>query len=134
MLHLARNSGKGEAVRQGLLSALASDTELVGYWDADLSTPLDELPRFMKLLEERPTLHMVLGARVALLGRIIERYHIRHFTGRVFATAASIVLGLPVYDTQCGAKLFRASSELSAVLSSPFSNPWSFDVELLAIK
>ncbi len=129
---LARNSGKAEAVRQGMLEAFARGPAFVGYWDADLATPLDEIPRFVDLLRERERLSLVLGARVKLLGRDIERKPMRHYGGRVFSTAASLTLDLPVYDTQCGAKLFRRTTHTEALFAEPFTVNWSFDVELLA--
>jgi hypothetical protein len=51
--------------------------------------------------------------------------------GRIFATAASVTLDLPVYDTQCGAKIFLADKTLRSVLQEPFASRWIFDVELL---
>jgi glycosyltransferase involved in cell wall biosynthesis len=130
--HLPRNMGKAEAVRQGVLRALDSRAESVGFWDADLATPLEAIPQFCELLRRNPRLQMVIGARVKLLGRLIERRVHRHYLGRLFATAASMVLRLPVYDTQCGAKLFRASVEIRALFEKPFCTNWIFDVELLA--
>jgi glycosyltransferase involved in cell wall biosynthesis len=130
--HLPRNMGKAEAVRQGVLRALRRPLDSVGFWDADLATPLDAIPQFCELLGRNPRLQMVIGARVKLLGRNIERHIVRHYLGRLFATAASVVLRLPVYDTQCGAKLLRVSPEIRALFGQPFRTNWVFDVELLA--
>lgn len=130
VLVLGANSGKGEAVRQGMLAA--SDAPLVAFWDADLATPLDEIPRFMELFRTRPALELVMGSRVKLLGRDVRRRASRHYLGRVAATAISQILGLAVYDTQCGAKMFRGGARLQQMLAEPFVSRWLFDVELLA--
>jgi dolichyl-phosphate beta-glucosyltransferase len=127
------NGGKAEAVRHGMLHAMAlPGCEITGFWDADLATPLLQIPDLAAVLLRNPQLTMVFGARVRLLGRAIQRQPIRHYLGRCFATVASTVLRLPIYDTQCGAKLFRTSPELAAVLAEPFQSRWIFDVELLA--
>lgn len=127
---LPQNAGKGEAVRQGLLRALADGAEVVGYADADLSTPPGELEKLMDRLES-PGVQVVTGARVMLIGKHIERKHSRHYLGRIFATLASTILRAPFYDTQCGAKLFRATPLFRATLAEPFVSRWAFDVELL---
>ena len=132
VLDLPENRGKGEAVRAGMLHAFARGPELAGYWDADLATPLEEIPRFVELLERRPERLVVFGARVALLGRSIRRRAWRHYLGRVFATVAAETLHVPVYDTQCGAKLFRVGPETRALFGEPFLSRWIFDVEILA--
>jgi len=131
-LHLMANQGKGEAVRQGLLKALEGESGIVGYWDADLSAPLSEILHLRQVLIKHQALDAVIGARVKLIGRSIDRQNWRHYTGRIIATLISMALRLPVYDTQCGAKLFRASPKLKELLSELFLTRWLFDVEILA--
>lgn len=132
VVNLAQNSGKAEAVRQGILAALDRKPDYTGFWDADLATPLNELPVFVDILDSRPTAQMVMGARVRLLGREISRHASRHYFGRVGATLISQTLRLAVYDTQCGAKLFRATGDTRHVFSTPFLSRWIFDVEVIA--
>jgi dolichyl-phosphate beta-glucosyltransferase len=127
---LERNGGKGEAIRQGILRALETDASIVGYFDADLATPPAEIGRLVSTLTERSA-DVALGARVMLLGTRIQRRPMRHYLGRIFATGASFVLRMPVYDTQCGAKVFRRTAALECAVARPFAGKWAFDVELI---
>lgn len=125
------NQGKAEAVRQGLLAALEKGPQIVAYLDADLATPVDEALRLLKRTRDSHC-DVLLASRVALLGREIIRTAPRHYAGRVFASVASAVLRMPVYDTQCGAKFFRSTPALTSALQRPFMSRWAFDIELLA--
>lgn len=130
--NLARNEGKAEAVRQGFLRAFELSPDYVGFWDSDLATPLNEIPRLCRVLDQRPEIEVAICARVKMLGRSIRRNALRHYLGRISATVISTVLGIGVYDTQCGAKLFRASDEIKMVFKDPFVSSWIFDVEVIA--
>jgi glycosyltransferase involved in cell wall biosynthesis len=132
VVHLRENRGKAEAVRRGVLAAFDEDPNFIGFWDADLATPLHALSGFVEVMRRRPSVEIVMGSRVKLLGRQIRRRAMRHYPGRVFATLASLVLDLPVYDTQCGAKLFRDGPRTRSIFREPFIAGWIFDVELLA--
>ena len=108
------NRGKAETVRAGILA------------------PLGAIDDFLTVLRLRPTVEFVLGSRVMLMGRDIRRKATRHYFGRVFATAVSHALDLPVYDTKCGAKILRANAATATLFDPPFRSPWIFDVELIA--
>ena len=129
---LPRNVRKAEAVRNGLLEACSRRPQYTGFWDADLATPLDELVPLLTILETRPEIQMAFGSRVNLLGHQVRRKLFRHYIGRVFATGAAFLLGVPIYDTQCGAKVFRVSDAFIARLQEPFIGGWIFDVEIIA--
>jgi dolichyl-phosphate beta-glucosyltransferase len=115
-------------VRRGVLYA-SSRADLVGYWDADLATPLDAIPVLVSVLE-RHDATLVMGSRVKIAGHEIIRSAWRHYLGRVFATLASAVIGLGFYDTQCGAKVFRKEI-VEPCFTQPFLSRWCFDIEML---
>jgi dolichyl-phosphate beta-glucosyltransferase len=131
-MSLPQNAGKAEAVRQGMLRAFAEGAEAVGFWDADLATPLDVIPQFQAVLARQAGIDIVMGARVRLLGNAVDRKPSRHYLGRGFATVVSWLLHAHVYDTQCGAKLFRATPLVRDLFATPFLSRWVFDVEILA--
>ncbi len=133
LVHVApKNAGKGEAVRQGMLAAHQRwpQASYIGYFDADLATPLTEAFHLLGSGSAGAP-WIIMGSRVQLLGSTdIKRSTARHYMGRVFATLVSMQLDVPVYDTQCGAKLVRAD-QVPALFTEPFLTRWLFDVELL---
>ena len=126
------NQGKAEAVRQGITSLLKTQKfQFVGNWDADLATPLSTIPEFIEKFQSSRALVAVSGSRILRLGSSIHRSVFRHYFGRVFAMVASNILNILVYDTQCGAKLFR-TEHAGLIFSEHFISRWFFDVELFA--
>lgn len=129
VLDLSHNRGKGEAVRQGILDAVATGNyDYIGYFDADLATPLEEIALLTGYFQKERKI--VIGSRVKRLGAEITRNPIRHYLGRIFATVASISLGIKAYDSQCGAKIF--SHDMAKTLfAEPFASKWLFDLEVI---
>lgn len=132
VLDLAKNQGKANAVRAGVLHAVESKTyDYIGYFDADFSTPLTEVIRMLEVIQKKKAFAFVIGARLKRLGSRVERKLLRHYLGRVFSTFASLILQVGIYDSQCGAKLIRADL-VPILFQTKFDYQWLFDVELLA--
>ena len=131
VMRLPVNQGKGEAVRQGMLRAIEGGATVTGYADADFATPASEILRLLGLLQQSGA-SAVFGSRLLNPGAGIQRSGGRQFMGAAFASLARRIVGLPIADTQCGAKWFRVDGVLAAVLARPFISRWAFDVELLA--
>lgn len=131
VLNLNKNSGKAEAVRQGILHAIKTNPDFVAFYDADMATPAEDLYAMIELASKQ-SYYMVIGSRILRLGGDIERTFMRGILGRIFANVASRVLcGLRVYDTQCGAKVFRTTIA-QQIFEKPFITNWIFDIELFA--
>ncbi len=125
MLRNPENRGKGYSVRRGMLEAQG---QRLLFTDADLSAPIEELPKLEAALE--------LGADIAIGSRsrqeLIKAHQsrFRENAGRVFNRMVRLILGLPFVDTQCGFKLFsRASAQ--AIFPQQRIERWGFDPELL---
>lgn len=128
IVSLIKNSGKAEAVRAGINYCNQNFNHLfIGYLDADLATTLEEFIKLKNHLKGEIT--FCFGSRIRKIGSRIERQSSRFLIGRIVATFISHVLGLKVYDTQCGCKIFtRETSEL--LFKNKFISKWLFDVEL----
>jgi len=129
---LDANSGKAEAVRQGMLRAFDFEPDLIAFCDADLATPLEAVWPYVDVFRRLPDVQVVIGSRLTLLGRSVQRRAVRRWLGRCFSCVASWALGIPIRDTQCGAKMFRATPATKALFEQPFLSRWIFDVEILA--
>ena len=129
---LDQNLGKAEAVRKGMMVCNeGSCYDFIGFLDADMATPLEEIEKMVVQGKKSKDIVMLSGCRLLRLGAFVDRTPARHYLGRIFATFASMTLGLPVYDTQCGAKIFRQSM-INQLFGKPFISKWLFDVEIFA--
>ncbi len=132
---LHKNSGKAEAVRKAMMHLtglpIFSEIKWVGYWDADLATPLCEIRNFFIYKEIfMPYAKAVFGSRIIRLGSDIRRKFSRHIIGRLFAIFVKIIFNLGTYDSQCGAKIFRKEL-VHEIFTEPFVSKWIFDVEII---
>ena len=125
------NKGKAESVRLGVIESYKMNPDFIGFLDADLSAPIGEIDNLLKIIKKDKTKEVVFASRIQLIGSEIKRNYFRHFFGRVFATVVSNILNLPVYDTQCGAKIFSRKI-CDDIFYEQFTSPWLFDVELFA--
>ncbi|HEY1082933.1 MAG TPA: glycosyltransferase [Prosthecobacter sp.] len=128
-LLLPENAGKGGAVYAGW--AKAGGADLLAFVDADGACPAREVVRMITMARSGDHEGRALFAsRVKMLGRRVERLLKRHLLGRVYATLVSELLGIPVYDSQCGLKLLpRADYE--RVAGGLGVHGFAFDVELM---
>lgn len=127
LLALPANQGKGAAIRAGWRAHPGS--RLLGFVDADGAISPPEVRRVVDLAFATPG-DAFFASRVKMLGRRVDRTFTRHLMGRVFATAASLRLNIPVYDTQCGLKIIPGpvfDHSTAAFAEDGFA----FDLELL---
>jgi len=128
------NLGKAQVIQEAYRYAneneLLKDIGWVGYWDADLATPLEEVEQMYIFARNLDHIDSIWGSRVDRLGSKIVRSKVRHYLGRIFATIVAIILKVKSYDSQCGAKLFTKSAAQEA-FKTPFITKWIFDIEIL---
>jgi dolichyl-phosphate beta-glucosyltransferase len=117
--------GKGRAVRTGVLAAHG---QVVIFADADLSWQVDDLSRFLTLVDDRTPI--VIGSREGTGARRVGEPIYRHVMGRVFNRVVQALAVPGIEDSQCGFKAFRADAA-RAVFSRQRVEGFGFDVEVL---
>lgn len=131
-----KNLGKGniiQAAYQSLTPHQKQSFDWIGYWDADLATPLGEVAnmlRYRSAFYASTNVGAIFASRVSRLGSEIVRSPLRHYVGRAFVTVSSMVLKLVPYDSQCGAKIFKPDVADTA-FKTPFLSRWIFDLEII---
>lgn len=121
-----KNRGKGFAVRRGMLEARGARRLMS---DADLSTPIEELERLMRKMDEG--FDVVIASR-ALPGAnvVVRQPFFRENVGRLFNVLVQALLLPGLHDTQCGFKLWGAAAAGEG-FSRARLDGFSFDVEVL---
>ncbi len=123
------NRGKGFAVKTGLL---ASRAEIAIFTDADLSTPIEELPKLVEPIRAGEY-DVTFGSRAidrSLIGT--HQPWRREQGGRVMNQIIKQMSGLRFYDTQCGFKAFNML-EFRPLLDLMTIDRFGFDVEFLFV-
>jgi dolichyl-phosphate beta-glucosyltransferase len=128
MLKLETNLGKGGAVYRGWEMAVE---DWLAFVDADGAVSAKDVVRLCEFAILNSHYDGVLGSRVKMMGHRIDRTFKRHLVGRVYATLANLLIGIPVYDSQCGFKILKKTA-YEAVKDGLKTTRFGFDMELIA--
>jgi len=127
---LEKNSGKSEAVRQGMIYVHNNfKVSMLGFLDADLATRPEEWLQMARYKEAYPQYGAIVGSRIQRLGAEINRNDSRSLFSSIIKKFIKFILKAPFQDTQCGAKIFQRHL-VPFLFKKPFLTPWLFDVEI----
>lgn len=125
---LEKNSGKGAAVRKGVLEATG---DLIFFTDADLSTPIYEMDKLLNDLKN--SFDISIGSRAVDYSMIkVHQPFYREFMGKTFNKIVQLLVIKGIKDTQCGFKGFK-NKVAKEIFSKTLIDGFSFDVEVLYI-
>jgi dolichyl-phosphate beta-glucosyltransferase len=128
LLSLRQNSGKGYAVRTGMMSA---EGDYVIFTDADLSTPIEEVAKALDLMKQG--WDVVIGSRALPESDVqVHQNFLRELMGKTFNRIVRLLSGLPFPDTQCGFKCFTQKAAKD-IFSRAVIDGFAFDVEALVL-
>lgn len=125
LLRLERNQGKGAATRAGMLAA---GGEHRAFSDADLSTPLEELPRLRAHLDG--DCQVAIASRAGDAQIEVHQDVRRELMGKTYNVLLRILVLPGIRDSQCGFKVFTATA--AEACFGPLQTPrFGFDAEVL---
>lgn len=120
------NRGKGYSVRHGMMEAAG---EYLLFSDADLSTPIEEVQKFLPALEKE--YDVVIGSRAMDQSKIkVRQNFIREGMGKTFNFLARLLTFRGIKDSQCGFKAFRRAAGRD-LFSRQTLDGFGFDVEIV---
>ena len=129
LITLSRQSGKGAAVRAGMLAAA---TDIVGFMDADLSTDLRHVADAVAAIQNGAD--VLIGSRALRKSQTVVRQPVfRRVGARIFRELARQLGGLPdTPDSQCGFKFYKGPVAHD-LYGSTVIDRWMFDLEVLRL-
>jgi len=120
--------GKGAAVTAGLR---ALRTDLAGFCDVDLSTPLDDLDAIARAAARSGGL--AIGSRGLATSTLVRREgRVRESLGRVYNRLLQALMTPGVVDTQCGAKV-APGTVWDVLLPHCRELGYAWDAEVIAV-
>ncbi len=126
IISYVQNKGKGYAIKQGML---ASKADYTLFFDADISTPLSEIKKFVPFINNG--VDVIVGTRKNGESTVIKHQPLyRELLGKAFTRFTQLILGLDVTDFTCGFKAFSKQS-LLPIFSKSRINRWGYDAEIL---
>lgn len=122
----SRNQGKGYAIKKGMLE---SDSDYTLFFDADMSTPLTEIKKFMPYFDKN--IDVVIGTRKNFESTVTKHQPlIRELLGKGFTLLTQIALNVIVTDFTCGFKAFSRNS-VGPIFEDSIIKGWGYDAEIL---
>jgi dolichyl-phosphate beta-glucosyltransferase len=126
IISYSQNKGKGYAVKQGMLSA---NSDYTLFFDADMSTPLSELSKFIPYV--RVNKDVIIGTRKNGQSTVlVHQPKFRELLGKSFTLITKFALRLNVTDFTCGFKLFSKEAK-DRIFKQSTINTWGYDAEII---
>lgn len=133
MLKSQKNQGKGNILNWGYnilkTTGKLEKYDYLGYWDADLSAPFDNLQEMLRYLRQNQNVSALFGSRKISETSAIEQNFFRMILSSTYSLVSRTILGHSLKDSKCGAKLLSRNAAAVA-FGGMFINSWIFDLEI----